>query len=342
MEATDYQTLIDPTRTYAGLQCSTGVYANGDGVHYRSGPQHGSGDGRFFHEAVRISDHAFLLLTEFAPSENKTYTQIVEGDDWLHIQFRFLGSGREEVGAQYSVETPERSCLVSRYPEGSVVHRELDMAMTWKYACLYLRPRTFTDMLDVEVSDLPDAASWMADRNASEFRCDRLPLTSLMMAPLGDIFSCEFRGPARRAYMRAKSLEILATLVHTVDRLGNPQSDEQIRLSSSDLAKLAAVREIMNQDLENPISLAALARRVGLNRTKLATGFKSTFGDSVHAHWRDIRLARAREMLQSGDVSVTEAALSVGYADISAFTRAFTNKFGNRPKSYKPGASLRQ
>jgi AraC-like DNA-binding protein len=342
MGVTDYQTLIDPSKTYAGLHYSADVYANGDGVQYRSDPVQGSSSGRFFHEAVRISDQAVLLLTELMPSERGTYTQIVEGGDWLHIQFRFLGSGREEIGDRFSVETPERSCLVSRYPQGSIVNREIEKAKTWKYACLYLRPQTFTDILDIEAGALPDAARWMGHQHLTEFRCDKLPLTPLMMAPLSDIFSCEFRGPIRRAYMRAKSLEILATLVHTLDREANPHLNDQVKLSSSDLAKLAAARNIMNEDLENPVSLAALARRVGLNRTKLATGFKSTFGDSVHSHWRDIRLARAREMLQSGDVSVTEAALSVGYADISAFTRAFTNKFGNGPKSYKPGALARQ
>ena len=339
MELTDYQTLIDPTKTYGGVHSSADIYTDGSGVHYRSDPLDSDPSGRFFHEAVRISDHAFLLLTELAPSEAKTYSQIVEGADWLHIQFRFLGTGREEIAERYRVETPERSCLVSRYPEGSIVNREIEKATTWKYACLYLRPETFTDILDVDPSDLPAAANWLADRGASDFRCDQLPLTPLMMAPLGDIFSCDFRGPVRRAYMRAKYLEILATLVHTLDRSGNVERDEQVKLSSSDLIKLAAARDIMHEDLENPISLAALARRVGLNRTKLATGFKSRFGESVHAHWRDIRLARAREMLQSGKVSVTEAALSVGYADISAFTRAFTNKFGNRPKTFKPGAA---
>lgn len=338
MELTDYQTLIDPTKTYGGVHSSAEIYTDGNGVHYRSDPLDSDPSGRFFHEAVRISDHAFLLLTELAPSEAKTYSQIVEGADWLHIQFRFLGTGREEIAERYSVETPERSCLVSRYPEGSIVNREIEKATRWKYACLYLRPETFTDILDVDPSDLPAAANWLADRGASDFRCDQLPLTPLMMAPLGDIFSCDFRGPVRRAYMRAKYLEILATLVHTLDRSGNAERDEQVKLSSSDLIKLAAARDIMHEDLENPISLAALARRVGLNRTKLATGFKSRFGESVHAHWRDIRLARAREMLQSGEVSVTEAALSVGYADISAFTRAFTNKFGNRPKTFKPKA----
>ena len=96
------------------------------------------------------------------------------------------------------------------------------------------------------------------------------------------------------------------------------------------------------EELETPLSLASLARRVGLNRTKLAQGFKATYGDSVHAYWRDLRLTHARELLKSGRVSVTEAAFSAGYADISAFTRAFTNKFRVGPKGFKPSTAVKK
>jgi AraC family transcriptional regulator, transcriptional activator of the genes for pyochelin and ferripyochelin receptors len=336
MDVTDYRTLVDPSKTYAGLRSQAGIYADGDGVQFRSIREDGGEVPKFFHEAVRISDNAYLLLTESAPTENRVEAQLVEGDDWLHVQFRFNGAGHEQVGEEEIVETPERSCIVSRYPNGSVVNREIRQAETWKYACLYLRPMAFTSLLDISETALPETSSWMAKRQYTDFRCDTLPISPVMMAPLRDIFTCDFRGLARRGFMRAKSLEILSILVHALDHSTAGSDERSIKLSASDLAKLAAARALMTDDLENSLSLASLARCVGLNRTKLAEGFKATYGYSVHAYWRDIRLTHAREMLKSGDTSVTEAAFSVGYSDISAFTRAFNNKFGVRPKAFKP------
>ncbi|MBI1199003.1 MAG: helix-turn-helix domain-containing protein [Phenylobacterium sp.] len=335
MQVTDYRTLIDPTKTYGGLASTDGVYAAGDGVQYRSSEH----DGLFFHEAVRLSDEAYLLATEVAPTEDSRHIQVVDGDDWLHLQFRFKGGGFERVGAEHTVETPERSCIISRYPEGSMISREIRRADTWKYACLYLQPTAFTGLLDMPEDALPEGASWLGAARHEGFRSDTLPLTPAMMAPLSDIFSCAYRGPVRRAYMRAKSLEILSTLVHALDRPASAEGRGGVKLSASDLAKLAQAREVMLEDLENGMSLATLARRVGLNRTKLALGFKAIYGDSVQAFWRDARLIRARELLQSGEVGVTEAAFTVGYAEISSFTRAFTRKFGVLPKAYKPKAA---
>src|SRR5690349_13321229 len=151
MQVTDYRTLIDPTKTYGGLASTDGIYAAGDGVQYRSSEPSGA----FFHEAVRLSDEAFLLATEVAPTEDGRHTQLVDGDDWLHLQFRFKGGGFERVGAEHTVETPERSCIISRYPKGSMIAREIRHADTWKYACLYLRPSAFTGLLDIPEDALP-------------------------------------------------------------------------------------------------------------------------------------------------------------------------------------------
>lgn len=85
----------------------------------------------------------------------------------------------------------------------------------------------------------------------------------------------------------------VTTLVHALDQTDEQPKDNAVRLSPADLTKLALVRSIMAEHLENPLSLAQLARRVGLNRTELAVGFKSTYGDSVQAYWRDARLVRA-------------------------------------------------
>jgi AraC-like DNA-binding protein len=332
MAVTDYRTLIDSAKTYSGYAGIEGVYAAGDGMRFRSP------DGSF-HEAVRLSEEAYLFMTEVAPTGDSSHTQVVEDNDWLHVQFRFKGSGFEHVAQRYVVETPERSCIVSRYPQGSIIEREIPRAEAWKYACLYLSPTALTSLLDIDASMLPETSNWMALQRYPEFRCNTLPLFPALIAPLSDIFACTFRGHIRRAYMRAKSVEILSTLVHALDYANEQPKDNAIKLSAADLTKLAQARSIMAAHLEQPLSLADLGRRVGLSRTKLALGFKATYGDSVQAYWRDARLVRARELLQSGAMEVTEAAFCAGYSEISSFTRAFTRKFGVLPKTLKRKAA---
>jgi AraC-like DNA-binding protein len=129
--------------------------------------------------------------------------------------------------------------------------------------------------------------------------------------------------------MRAKSLELLSTVL---DALDDSKPEWQVKLSSADFRKISRARQIMTTELEATLTLAELAHRVGLNRTKLALGFKGVYGTSVQAYWRDAKLDRARELLRAGDLPVTEVALSLGYSELSSFTRAFTRRFGVLPR----------
>jgi transcriptional regulator GlxA family with amidase domain len=54
---------------------------------------------------------------------------------------------------------------------------------------------------------------------------------------------------------------------------------------------------LLMNNLETPPSLPELARRVGINKTKLSQGFREIFGTSVFNHIRSLRLERGRELL---------------------------------------------
>jgi AraC-like DNA-binding protein len=166
-----------------------------------------------------------------------------------------------------------------------------------------------------------------------ELRTAMLPLHSAMVLMVNDILSCSFRGGNRRAYMRAKSLELLSTVIHALGDSHAGARRSVVKLSTTDLDKISLSRSIMASELEHKLTLAQLARRVGLNRTKLALGFKEVYGTSVQAFWRDAKLSRARELLRAGETRVTEVALRMGYSELSSFTRAFGRKFGVLPRA---------
>ena len=87
--------------------------------------------------------------------------------------------------------------------------------------------------------------------------------------------------------------------------------------------------------LNSTLTLSNLARKVGINRTKLALGFKAVYEVTVQTFWRNAKLDRALQMLREDEVSVTEVALSLGYSELSSFTRAFTRRFGMVPRQCK-------
>jgi AraC family transcriptional regulator, transcriptional activator of the genes for pyochelin and ferripyochelin receptors len=333
MQAIDYSKFLDSGTVRAFVPSEAvpdeDIYECDQGIRFRSG------QGRSFcWETVRLAEGAFLLASQNSAGEMLNYRQFVSGSDWIHIQFRLNGGGCEDIARTGVVQTPEGSCIVSRYPQSCVVERTVDTRRGWKVACLFATPVALMDLLDSPAASLPEYVLWLAHRVHGDARSTALPLQSSMVAAVNDILSCPFRGWNRRAYMRGKSLELLSTVIHA---LANASSIGALtlRLSASDLERIALARSVMCAQLESSLTLSELARKTGLNRSKLALGFKAVYGVSVQAFWRDAKLDRARQMLRDGEVPVTEVALSVGYSELSSFTRAFIRRYGIAPSECK-------
>lgn len=71
-----------------------------------------------------------------------------------------------------------------------------------------------------------------------------------------------------------------------------------------------------------------LSRTVRLSRSKLQRCFLRVYGVAPFEYLRNHRLQTTRRLLQRGESNVTEAALRVGYANLSYFAKAFKTMFG--------------
>ena len=86
---------------------------------------------------------------------------------------------------------------------------------------------------------------------------------------------------------------------------------------------------------ERDITLAEVAKAVGLSRSGLATKFKELVGDTPMNYLTSGRMLKAREILQSGSVPLLEVAERVGYTSESAFSRAFKREHGQSPGAFR-------
>ncbi|MBT4042736.1 MAG: AraC family transcriptional regulator [Rhodospirillaceae bacterium] len=86
---------------------------------------------------------------------------------------------------------------------------------------------------------------------------------------------------------------------------------------------------------ERDITLAEVAKAVGLSRSSLATRFKELVGDTPMNYLTSWRMLKAREILQSGSVPLLEVAERVGYTSESAFSRAFKRQHGQSPGAFR-------
>ena len=83
------------------------------------------------------------------------------------------------------------------------------------------------------------------------------------------------------------------------------------------------------------VSLAAMASAAGLEQRTLLRRFASATGMSPIEYCRAVRIARARELLEGGEMSQKQIAESLGYKDVASFARVFRKTVGETPGAYR-------
>ena len=131
--------------------------------------------------------------------------------------------------------------------------------------------------------------------------------------------------PTAPLILMSRSLELIWLFFKTVHRAG------QGRVGHGDLRAVYTAQAILEQDLVSPPPLSELAGRVGMSLSKFKTVFPRVCGHPPYGYLRCVRLERARHLLSTTDMSVTQVALEVGYANPSKFSHAFAARFGFKP-----------
>lgn len=84
-----------------------------------------------------------------------------------------------------------------------------------------------------------------------------------------------------------------------------------------------------------PLRIEQLARLVGVHRTHFSHAFAKTNGVSPQQFLLRLRIDRANELLRDTELTIGEIALSVGYPDLYAFSRAYKTHTGQSPSDYR-------
>ena len=149
------------------------------------------------------------------------------------------------------------------------------------------------------------------------------------------IRDCELPDAAAAPYRLAKSIELLCEILGA-QRTGVLMScSGGASLSQVDMHRIAAARQIIDEQWTEKLTLDRIARRCGLNRSKLSRGFREVYRCTVSEALAERRLAEARRQLIATDLPVSLIGYRSGYLNNASFTRAFGRRFGQSPTDYR-------
>ena len=95
------------------------------------------------------------------------------------------------------------------------------------------------------------------------------------------------------------------------------------------------VANFIEDHVGEALRLSALADLVGLSPYHFARAFKQSFGLPPHRYHLSRRIERAKTMLAEPQLSVTEIALTLGFAETSSFSATFRRIAGASPRDWR-------
>jgi transcriptional regulator GlxA family with amidase domain len=97
-------------------------------------------------------------------------------------------------------------------------------------------------------------------------------------------------------------------------------------------AKLTEALALMEANLGEPLPTEEVARLVGVSRRQLERLFKQHLDELPSRWYAELRLAKARRLLQQTSQSILQIALACGFASGSHFSNAYRTRFGRTPR----------
>ena len=95
--------------------------------------------------------------------------------------------------------------------------------------------------------------------------------------------------------------------------------------------KLSGVIQMMESNIEEPISPADLALDVGMSTRQLERLFRRYLNRSPKRYYMELRLQKARNLLMQTDMSVINVALASGFASPSHFSKCYRAHYNTTP-----------
>lgn len=309
-------------------------YANRPGLRL-SAPTLHDADGDGFTEIADAGDGLHAIMTDWrgdAATLTATWAETVP-DQYGYLYIGLQGDGRLEVEGLGAARRDGPSCALTVAPPGAIYLWRTQPGIRRRGVSIAFHAR-------VLLQRYPDLARqcgktlgpWLENRE-TQMRDFDVPLSPLMAAAAGSLLNMKMEGDFRRTFVCATVEQLLCLALSALAGRGTVAS----RLSARERATLQLVRASLDANLQQLPSVQQLTRQFGINRTKLAVGFRQLFGVSVSGYVMEQRMRAAYELLADQQRSIAEVAAAVGYTHVCNFATAFKRRYGMPPSRCLPG-----
>jgi PAS domain S-box-containing protein len=117
--------------------------------------------------------------------------------------------------------------------------------------------------------------------------------------------------------------------------MGTVQRYEKSGLTVSMDSKVEILAKELRGEINNPVSIAKLAKKIGLSHRQLNRRFKEATGLSPQQFQVRVKIEKACKLLRDTEKALVEIGLELGFCDQSAFTAQFRKRMSMTPRQYR-------
>jgi AraC-like DNA-binding protein len=249
-------------------------------------------------------------VMDFTPNEALTFFHRHSSPPALYLLFKsapFLLSTTTDREMVIPQNTPVR-CICIYYPA--------------PFLDRYVR-KDVLDSLFRYLDDAPDPS-------------DQEPVPFEFRPVLEDIFTTDTDSPLRHLTLHNRIQLLTEHFLHgflTKAAFSLPGERFWVKSKQKDLEALKSIVRILSDTQTGKFpSIDTLSKTAMMSSTKLKSRFKQMYGMKLYEFYNRNRLEQAREMLKTGNYSVKQVGVNIGFTNLSNFAKAFRKEFGVLPK----------
>jgi AraC family transcriptional regulator len=161
--------------------------------------------------------------------------------------------------------------------------------------------------------------------------------TTVAFDKTGDEF--ETHAHATRPSNPDRQQSPLGIAVHHAVFDRNGSANKEVRLGGLAPWRIRRLKAFVEAHLSQPIRVADLSGAVGLSATHFSRAFVRSFGEPPHAYLIRRRIDRARHLMLTSDISLSDLAAACGFSDQAHFCRLFRRHTGRTPAAWRRDAN---
>jgi AraC-like DNA-binding protein len=286
------------------------------------------GDG--YRDLIDLSDDVFITINNFGTRQD--IVKHLAGEDSLKLHWQISGHSFSQFSNGAAGELRGATLGLLTQPAG-IAEQERSRAGSREISATVCVTRNLLiEKLNIDPADVPTIVRSFLEQTRTRFAGGQWSLPPRLAAILGELVQPPLIGSLYTAFLEARVYDLLW---FTFSHLRSLESTEprSIKLSARDRDCINEARLLLERNpTDENLCLAALCRRVGVNRNKMQYGFRVLFGVSPASYRSSLCLNHARRLLKETDESIAVIASRSGYTHQSTFASAFKRHFGISPR----------